>query len=845
VLDGKRDFRLVKQSGLVFPAEVASHLQHNPTQTVEILAIRDISVRKWSEESLQRAYDEMENRVTERTAELTQTNARLVCEVEERKEAEKLQAVLYQISEAVYRSAAIGELFPALHQIIAGLIPARNLYFALYDSNRNEVNFPYFVDEFDPPPPSHTLAQGPTDWVISQGQPLLLLAENLGQYTGILAFSAGAESDNWLGVPLKRNDGKTIGALVVQNYARSETPGRPYTESDKSILSFVSSQVAMSIERQRAEQNLALSEERFRAISEIATDFAYAYRVGEKGDLELDWISGAFTAITGYSIDEISPNGIFQQIFTHPDDLPHLRRCLKKLISNQVESSEIRIITKKGDTRYLRQVCRPVYDSTQGRVINILGIAQDITERKQVEYELLKAHQNLEQHVTERTTQLAQANEALQAKIAALQQTEKALHDSENALLRLFNENQQLILSIQSILVGVDSVGHITHWNAAAAEILGFPDSDILEVPFFDLALNWDWSVIRGGVISCLQTGEIVHLHNIQFFRPDGTIYFFDLTLSPLGDHANLDRGFLLLGADITRRRILEQQMVQMHKLESLGQLAAGIAHEINTPTQYVSSNLHFMSEQVNGLLQMMECYQKTLQQVKLGQSLSPLAFEEIEKQAVRLNLAYILNEFPLAIQQSAEGMERISHIVRALGEFSYPGSDKPTLTDVNRLLESTIEVCRNEWKNVAELHTDLNPTLPVIECFPAELNQVFLNIIINAVHAIQDVLERDSRENKGLIHITSRSAAGGVEVRITDTGTGIPEKVRSRVFDPFFTTREVGRGTGQGLSIAHNMVVNKHHGSIHFETEMGKGTTFIIFLPVRIEDVNLTHPVA
>jgi PAS domain S-box-containing protein len=842
VLEGQGETHLVKCNGAIFPAVVVSYLQHNPNQTVEVLAIRDISARRGAEESLQRAYDEMENRVEERTLELTQANVRLMREVEDRKEAEKLQGALYLISEAAYMASGVQELFPAIHQIIAQLTPARNLYFALYDAARDEVSFPYFVDEFDNTPPVQPLGQGPTDWIIRHGEPLLLLTENLKHHASILAFSGGAQSDNWLGVPLKKNDGKTIGALVVQNYAHSEMPGRPYTESDKIILSFVSTQVAMSIERQRAEQNLALSEERFRSISEIATDFAYSYLIDETGKLELEWINGAFAAITGYAVEELDRENFFNQKFFHPDDMAILRRRQKKLLSNQVDTSDIRIVTKNGEKRTLRLVSRPQYDSQKGRVARVLSTAQDISERKKVELELLKAHQDLEQRVAERTLQLAQANETLQAKIVTLQETEQALHVSENALLRLLNENKQLILSIQSILIGVDSMGRITHWNAAAAEILGFPTTDMIEVPFFDLPLNWDWSVVRDGIISCLQRGEIVHLNNIQFFRPDGAIYFLDLTLSPLVDHEGCDMGFLLVGMDITQRRIMEQQMVQMHKLESIGQLAAGIAHEINTPTQYVTSNLHFMAEQVNSLLQMIELYQMAIQRVKDGKVMPQEAFEEIEEKASRLKLTYILNEFPLAIQQSVEGVDRINHIVRAMGEFSYPGTDKAAQADVNRLLESTIEVCRNEWKYMAELQTDLDPALPMIECYPAELNQAFLNVIINAVHAIEDVLGRGNQTEKGIIRITSRSSENRVEVRIADTGTGISEKVSSRIFDPFFTTKEVGRGTGQGLSITHNVVVNKHHGSIRFETEMGKGTTFIILLPVRQADLSLAR---
>jgi signal transduction histidine kinase len=163
--------------------------------------------------------------------------------------------------------------------------------------------------------------------------------------------------------------------------------------------------------------------------------------------------------------------------------------------------------------------------------------------------------------------------------------------------------------------------------------------------------------------------------------------------------------------------------------------------------------------------------------------------------------------------------------------EFSHPGSKEKTPVDLNHAIENTIAVARNEWKYVADIDTDLDATLPQVSCLPDEFNQVILNLIVNAAHAIAEVVGKSGTE-KGRIHVSTRNGAEWVEIRIRDTGAGIPEKIRSRVFDPFFTTKEVGKGTGQGLAIARSVVVDKHGGSIHFETEAGKGTTFIIRLP-------------
>jgi signal transduction histidine kinase len=191
----------------------------------------------------------------------------------------------------------------------------------------------------------------------------------------------------------------------------------------------------------------------------------------------------------------------------------------------------------------------------------------------------------------------------------------------------------------------------------------------------------------------------------------------------------------------------------------------------------------------------------------------------------------YLLQEIPHAIQQSLEGVERVSTLVAAMKNFSHPGTKEKAPLDLNKSIESTLTVARNEWKYVANLETDYDPELPRISCLPGEFNQVILNLIVNAAHAIGEAIGDGSR-GKGLITVSTRDHEDWVAIQIGDSGTGIPEKARARIFDPFFTTKEIGRGTGQGLAIAYAVIVEKHGGSITFETEIGKGTTFTILLP-------------
>ena len=275
----------------------------------------------------------------------------------------------------------------------------------------------------------------------------------------------------------------------------------------------------------------------------------------------------------------------------------------------------------------------------------------------------------------------------------------------------------------------------------------------------------------------------------------------------------------------------MEVQLRQALKLESIGQLAAGIAHEINTPTQYIGDNTRFVQDAFKDLLGLLEHYEKLLAANKAG-AVSTELVAEVEAAIAKADLSYLTEEIPKAIAQSLQGVERVTKIVRAMKDFSHPGSDEKTPLDLNKAIDSTITVARNEWKYVAELVTDFDPGLPPVPCLPAEFNQVILNLIVNAAHAISDVVG-DGSKGKGNIHVSTRRDGEWVEIRVRDTGTGIPEKARAKIFDPFFTTKAVGKGTGQGLAIAHAVVVEKHGGAISFETETGKGTTFIIRLPL------------
>jgi two-component system NtrC family sensor kinase len=270
-------------------------------------------------------------------------------------------------------------------------------------------------------------------------------------------------------------------------------------------------------------------------------------------------------------------------------------------------------------------------------------------------------------------------------------------------------------------------------------------------------------------------------------------------------------------------------QMLQSEKMASIGQLAAGIAHEINNPAAFVSSNLITLEEYRKDIFSLFQQYREIVSDLKEAganpQSLSDLSnkIRRIDALEQETDLDFIIDDIESLITESQDGTKRIGKIVADLKDFAHPGEDKTKVANINQCLESTMNVVWNELKYKAKITKDYGD-LPEVLCYPQQLNQVFMNILVNAAQAI---------EKEGEIRIATGAADGHVEISISDTGSGIPDEIISRVFEPFFTTKEVGKGTGLGLNIAYN-IVNKHNGTISIESEIGKGTTFIIRIPVN-----------
>jgi signal transduction histidine kinase len=352
-----------------------------------------------------------------------------------------------------------------------------------------------------------------------------------------------------------------------------------------------------------------------------------------------------------------------------------------------------------------------------------------------------------------------------------------------------------------------------------------------------------DREIVLGAARDSLATGRS---HEIEYRmrHKDGSWRTLESHGAVIRNPSGAVDGILIVARDITERKraeqdrvLMELQLRQAQKLESIGQLAAGIAHEINTPTQYIGDNTHFLQESTGGLFALLKAHERLADAVTLGESTEePL--RELRNLREQIDSAYLLEEIPRAIQQSIEGVERVSRIVGAMKDFSHPGTAEKTPMDLNRAIDSTITVARNEWKYVAEVVRDYDPDLPAVPCLPGEFHQVILNLLVNAAHAIAQANGTEGNR-KGRITVSTRRRDDRVEIRIEDTGCGIPEAIRNRVFEPFFTTKPLGKGTGQGLAIARSAIVDKHGGELDFESGTDGGTTFIVRLPLGADIPN------
>jgi len=577
-------------------------------------------------------------------------------------------------------------------------------------------------------------------------------------------------------------------------------------------------------ERKKAEEAL----QREKDTTQMYLDMAGTMLMAVGADRKISLMNRKGCQILGYCEEELIGKNWFQTCV--PQRLRgEVEAVFVKLLAGEIEPVEYYenpVVTKSGDERIIAWHNTLLSDET-GKPIGTLSSGEDVTQRKRTEEELAKYREHLEQLVEERTAALAKANAQFKQELFERNQVEAALCE-------LNEHNEQLWSSLPSILIGVDPSGRVSHWNPAAATAFDIPAHNVIGRPFPDCGIQWNEREIPVRIVDLSTRNEVIHLRDVQYTRPGGDKGILNITVSPFVISNSERRSLLVLGEDVTERRALENQLAQAQKLESIGRLAAGIAHEINTPTQYVGDNTRFLQDAFSDLNPLLAKYAELLKAIRQEKTISQdnEVVREVDAIATRADIEYFTKEIPKAIEQSLGGVEHVAKIVRAMKNFSHPDAGEKTDVDVNKAIESTITIARNEWKYVAGMIMDLDPSLPRVSCMEGDINQVVLNLVINAAQAIAEVVGDGPRE-RGTITVRTRRSGDWAEIRISDTGPGIPEAVRDKVFDPFFTTKETGKGSGQGLAIAHSTIVNRNGGTISFETEERRGTTFIVRLPI------------
>jgi PAS domain S-box-containing protein len=411
----------------------------------------------------------------------------------------------------------------------------------------------------------------------------------------------------------------------------------------------------------------------------------------------------------------------------------------------------------------------------------------------------------------------------------------------------LIKEKENLKVTLNSIRDGVistDSFDNIVNMNNALEEILGYNKAEIIGKDIEELFLKIQIELQDDGV--SLSTKKIVNnLKTLTSFEEKNRKYkitskdnehkIISCVASPISHGTKTMIGYVYVIRDLTQTIKLEQHLSLSQKLESIGQLAAGIAHEINTPMQYINDNTKFLDDSFSNLLGFITAvksniYPKVAEDKELSKMLDNYNDE--------YDINYLSKEISIALKQTEEGIDKVNKIILAMKDFSHHKNKEKILADINHSIEVTATITKNAWKYVADLELDLDKELPMILCIVDELNQVFLNMIINSVHAIEEVKNVNPAHN-GKIIIKTIFEDGYVIIKISDNGNGIENTHINKIFDPFFTTKKIGKGTGQGLSIAHDIVVNKHSGNLFVESQLGIGTTFTIRLPINNEEKN------
>jgi len=616
-------------------------------------------------------------------------------------------------------------------------------------------------------------------------------------------------------------------------------------------------QAALRLNEFRMEALLTLSQmthASFQQVTDFALEQAVSLTNSEIGYLAFVNEDESVLTMHSWSKSAMAQCRIADKPFVFPVNTTGLWgeavRQRRPVITNDYQTpSPLKKGYPEGHVPIRRHMNVPVFD--EGRIVAVAGVGNKgepyvdsdvrqltlliegmwtIIKRHRIEAELRTFRDHLQELVEQRNGELIAANEELEQANEELQQQISQREAADDEVRRQRDEIRKYLEIAGTVFLVLDLDGRVKLINRKGNEVLGYPPDALLGVEWFATCVPDRDREHRQAVFAKLLQGQLEgheHVENTVLTR-HGEERIIAWRHTIVYDDAGTVVGTLSAGADVTERRKMERELSQAHKLEAVGRLAAGIAHEINTPIQYISDNVRFLSDCWQTLREMGELWPQVLATTAQGGVPREL-LDRVSAMAETVDLDYLMEEIPKSIQQSLEGAEHVARIVGAMKEFAHPGTQQMQSVDLNRAIENTLTISRNEWKYVADLVTDFDSQLPPVKCLPGDINQVMLNLVVNAAHAIGA-----AARGKGTITVGTRLDGDWSEIRVQDTGNGIPPAIQDKIFDPFFTTKNVGKGSGQGLAIARAVIVEKHGGEIRFETESGRGTTFIIRIPIN-----------
>lgn len=570
-------------------------------------------------------------------------------------------------------------------------------------------------------------------------------------------------------------------------------------------------------EYKQALTELEESEMRYRAIVEDQTELICRFRP----DGTLTFVNLAYCRYFQKNPEELLGNSFLPLI---PQEDQHIITKQQHLLTpqNPVVLYEHRVILPDGDVRWQQWFDRALYDE-KGEAIEFQAVGRDITKQKAAEEELENARADLEVRVRERTQELQIANEKLRDEIANRQEAESSLAEEKRFLA-------VTLFSIGDGVITTDKDGIITTINQKAEEIssasghkkLGKPLSTI-----FKIMDDRKKDCLCDNPLKTLLASQGKEISDYIFVADDNARRLITAKASPILDEENTTLGYVIAFRDITRLKKIEMQLALSQKLESIGRMASGIAHEINSPMQYIGDNARYLQNVFTDILKRIRSDQQLEEGLAKNHKL-----HDFEEKVNGLDVELLISEIPAAIADLLQGIDKVNKIIQAMSGFAHPGSQEKTFSDINKAIEGTVILTKNEWKYHSNLEMECDVNLPFVYCNIGEVSQAVMNLIVNGAHAVEEALDEGIIDH-GEITVKTQKEEDNVQIVISDNGIGVPSRDVDKIFDPFFTTKQVGKGTGQGLAIAYDIITVKHGGNIVVKSQEGEGTVFTLSLPI------------